>query len=302
MKSEKTLALLGGDLRHDTAARYLCRWGYTLKLWGQGHRNGASDGIEHCRTWEEAVADADAVVLPLPSASDGFLLNCPFAEAGASVPSLKKLFSGLPQNCTVIGGKIPETVRREAVCDGLRVYDYCESEPFQIHNAYTTAEAALSVAMNRLDKNIRESRVAITGFGRIAKHLVKLLRALDAEVTVAARKEEDVAWAACTGCRTLQIGSDAPSRLSELCCGYDIIYNTVPCWLFDRAFLERMDTGTFLIDLASAPGGVDVGAAKELGANVLWATSLPGKYAPHSAGRLIAECTERILREEVPSP
>ena len=60
-----------------------------------------------------------------------------------------------------------------------------------------------------------------------------------------------------------------------------------------------MDRDTFIIDLASVPGGVDILAAKELGANVLWATSLPGKYAPVSAGRLIANCVDNILRGEV---
>ena len=81
--------------------------------------------------------------------------------------------------------------------------------------------------------------------------------------------------------------------------GYDVIYNTVPHWLFGRDFLACADPKTFLIDLASVPGGVDIRAAKELGSNVLWATSLPGKYAPRSAGTLIGSCVDRILREEV---
>jgi len=43
---------------------------------------------------------------------------------------------------------------------------------------------------------------------------------------------------------------------------------------------------------------VDICAAKEQGNNVLWATSLPGKYAPESAGRLIADWIENVLSEE----
>ena len=38
-------------------------------------------------------------------------------------------------------------------------------------------------------------------------------------------------------------------------------------------------------------------AAKELGSNVSWATSLPGKYAPRSAGDIIAACVMRIIEE-----
>ena len=151
--------------------------------------------------------------------------------------------------------------------------------------------------MNSLDKNIRGARIAVTGYGRIAKHLCALLLSLGAEVTVVARNESDRVWARASGCKTLSLVEGEP--MTALAHTYDVIYNTVPHWLFDRSFLEGADPSTFLIDLASVPGGVDICAAKELGANVLWATSLPGKYAPFSAGELIATCVDGILREEV---
>ena len=96
----------------------------------------------------------------------------------------------------------------------------------------------------------------------------------------------------------MSLGKDRQNALERLCHGYDVIYNTVPHWLFDRPFLEEVERSTFLIDLASVPGGVDVCAAKELSSNVLWATSLPGKYAPMSAGALIADCVVSILNKE----
>ncbi len=254
--------------------------------------------MPHFSEWEEAVRSADAVVLPLPVSLDGIYLNCPFAPSDSRL-SLKDIFSVCPSRCAIVGGRIPKEAVAYAESLGLRVFDYFDSEPFQIHNAYTTAEAALSIAMNRLERNLRGSRVAITGFGRIAKHLVGILIPLGARVTVAARKSEDLAWAASLGCESLSLGEEREETLSRLCHGYDVIYNTVPHWLFDRSFLEKMDEETFLIDLASVPGGVDICAAKELGINVLWATSLPGKYAPLSAGELIADCVNDILRKEV---
>ena len=128
--------------------------------------------------------------------------------------------------------------------------------------------------------------------------MVRLLKSLGSEVTVAARKESDLAWAFSVGCNVLRLDGKG-NALNRLAHGFDVIYNTVPHWLFDRSFLESADRSTFIIDLASVPGGVDVCAAKELGSNVLWATSLPGKYAPVSAGNLIASCVDGILREEV---
>jgi dipicolinate synthase subunit A len=59
-----------------------------------------------------------------------------------------------------------------------------------------------------------------------------------------------------------------------------------------------MNKKIFIIDLASAPGGVDVCAAKELSANVLWATSLPGKYAPETAGSIICDTLMEYFERE----
>ena len=56
--------------------------------------------------------------------------------------------------------------------------------------------------------------------------------------------------------------------------------------------------GAIIIDLASAPGGVDKGAAEKAEVRVITALSLPGRVAPDSAGEIIAETIENILLQE----
>lgn len=296
MKSKQKLALLGGDLRQYTAAVMLSRDSWTISIWGLDKSGRGEGSVGYCRSWEEAVSDAAGVVLPLPASTDGITLNCPFDTSDSRL-RLNDLLERLEPGCVIVGGRIPTEFAATAESRGIRVRDYFHSEEFQIQNAYTTAEAALSIAMNSLDRNLCGAKIAITGYGRIAKHLVRLLKSLGAEVTVAARKDSDLAWAYSVGCDVIKLGGQ--NAIAQLAHGYDVIYNTVPHWLFDRGFLEQADPTTFLIDLASVPGGVDICAAKELGSNVLWATSLPGKYAPRSAGELIGSCVDRILREEV---
>lgn len=295
MKNKTNIAVLGGDLRQYIAARELAARGFFVKVFGMERAEW-----EHTLTLSEsldgAMEGADAVVIPLPATVDGVLLSCPLAASETKV-RLSEVIETMTPGSLLVGGRIPETVVASAEAAGIRVRDYFGSEAFQIQNAYTTAEAAISIAMNSLSKNLCGARVAVTGFGRISKHLIRLLLSLGARVTVAARKSEDLAWAESLGCETLRLCEGVcPMALAS---GFDVIYNTVPHWLFGREFLEKTDRSTFLIDLASVPGGVDICAAKELRANVLWATSLPGKYAPESAGQLIADCVGEILREEV---
>jgi len=300
MKSDLKIAVLGGDLRQYAAASTLCEHGWKIALWGLEKSGELDNRIEHCSSFEDAIGSANVWLLPLPSAVAGNMLNCPLYTQAKGL-KLKDILSDINEKTIVIGGRIPVDIVKDLQERNIRTFDYFESEDFQIRNAYTTAEAALSIAMNSLNKEIKGAKIAITGFGRISKHLCVLFRSLGASITVLARKEADLAWAECIGAKILSIegASNKEKSLRSLESGYDIIYNTVPSWLFDRSFLERVDRKTFIIELASAPGGIDVCAAKEFGSNVLWAASLPGKYAPESAGKLIGDCVNRIIEKEV---
>ena len=61
--------------------------------------------------------------------------------------------------------------------------------------------------------------------------------------------------------------------------------------------LEDLNSGCLILDLASKPGGVDLGAAGALGLTVIWALSLPGKVAPVTAGAAIRDTIYNMLRE-----
>lgn len=300
MKSDFKIAVLGGDLRQYAAASTLCEHGWKIALWGLEKSGERDKRIEHSDSFEAAVASADAWLLPLPSTVAGNMLNCPLSSEAKRL-KLKDILAPLNEKTIVVGGRIPLDISEDLKKRNIRIFDYFTSEDFQVRNAYTTAEAALSIAMNSLNREIKGAKIAITGYGRIAKHLCVIFKALGANITILARKEADLAFAECLGAQPLSIASeeDKKKALCALECGYDIIYNTVPSLIFDRSFLERVSKKTFIIELASAPGGIDVCAAKELGSNVLWAASLPGKYAPESAGKLIGDCVNRIIEKEV---
>ena len=299
MKNKVKIALLGGDLRHYTAAVHLCKDPWEVFLWGMDLAKKEESSLIFCKTYQEAIEGAAAVILPLPTSVDGYTLNSPLNAEGESL-KLRELLEVMDASTLLVGGRIPHEFSILANTKGVKTVDFFEREDFQIRNAYTTAEAALSIAMNSMTREIRGAKIAVTGYGRISKCLVDLLLGMGADVTVAARKDADLSFAEIKGAHPLKIDETQQSAgMQSLMHGFDVVYNTVPCWLFDRHFLENVDKNTFLIDLASAPGGVDICAAKELNSNVLWATSLPGKYAPLSAGQWIASCVDRILSGEV---
>lgn len=283
MIAHRKIALLGGDARQVTAADRLLKSGYCVSFFAGACVEGLS--LDSASSLEDSLSGTNAVLLPLPTSTDGVHLNAPFYEGKAI--ELLEVIKKMPPTALLIGGKIPEVMAKEAEKLGIQAVDYFGSEAFQIKNAYTTAEAAVYIAMNNMKKNLRGARFAITGYGRISRALTELLLSFGARVRVLARKESDLAWASLAGAEAVKLNE---SSIRELKNGYDIIFNTAPAYLFFEDFLREMDGETLIVDLASAPGGVDVSAAKRCGAKVLWAASLPGKYAPISAGELIADC------------
>ena len=296
MKHENKIkiAFLGGDMRAAIAANKLADTSAQVCAWGVPRRDEITR-LGYFDNMTEALSGAAAVILPLPASLDGQTLNCKIADEDVKTP-LRAIVDAMEKEGILIGGKLPEAFVKYAEGCGVRCFDYFTSESFQIKNAYTTAEAALNIAMNNLTKNIRGGRFAVTGYGRISRQLTRLLLGMGAQVTVAARKDSDLALAELEGCSTLKLYREPISALNS---GYDAVFNTVPDILFDETFLNAMDKNTVMIELASPPGGIDVAAARKLHSRVLWAPSLPGKYAPDSAGELIAGCIDGILKAEV---
>ena len=64
-------------------------------------------------------------------------------------------------------------------------------------------------------------------------------------------------------------------------------------------FLESDQLELQLLELASLPGGFDADAAARFGLHVIDGQGIPGKYAPRTAGELIAAYTKDALRGEI---
>lgn len=145
--------------------------------------------------------------------------------------------------------------------------------------------------MERIPITIHGSRCLVIGFGRIGKLLSLRLRALGARVTVSARKPEDAALI-----RALDMQSEVTGPFARGLDCYDLIVNTVPAPVLGQTELSRIRPDCLILDLASKPGGVDQGAAENLGRQVIHALSLPGRVAPATAGYLIRDTILDYLR------
>lgn len=270
-----TIAVFGGDERQRYAADWLCRAGCSVREWGLGRSDD--------RDFRE-ILPAGAVLLPVPCTSDAVSIAAPLAQG---LPKLRfsALANALPAGTVLFGGKLPETWKRIAREHDLAVADYAEDALFQLKNATPTAEGAILLALQTLPCTLWDTRVAITGYGRIAALLADRLRAMGARTLVLARREESLVAARARGHETAPLVPGAPIRLPSDC---RAVFNTVPFPIFDRPSLDGFPPDCVYLELASLPGGMDP-AAGACGIRTVHGGGLPGRCFPESAGRIVAE-------------
>ena len=128
--------------------------------------------------------------------------------------------------------------------------------------------------------------VLVTGWGRIGQLLSRKLQALGAQVTVSARRSRDLGMIRAMGFRAAVTGQ------WEDLSPYRVIFSTVPAPVLSQRDLESTRPDCLLLELASAPGGIEAGGSRSL----IQASGLPGKTAPETAGRLIGETILRLAK------
>ena len=265
------IAIVGGDARMPYAARALAAVGHEVTLSAHGETPLSPEALSH----------AEAVLLPMPLTRDGVHLHAPLSPL--PVP-LAPLFSMLPEEALLLVGKEDAVLRRLA--GGRTVLSYGVGEAFRRRNSYTTAEGALSILMQRLSTALSETPCLLLGSGNLAAALLDLLMGLHAPVTVFARNTAPLL----SGVRPLPLGA-LPAEIGR----FPVILNTVPVRLLDAPLLRRAMQGAILLELSAAPGVLDEVAVRDEGLTLVTAPALPGRFAPETAGRTVADAVTALF-------
>lgn len=293
MREQKKIAMIGGDERQIYMAHALGRKGFGVSVYGLGACGERICPAVCAETLMDCLADACAIVFPMPASSDGVRVNCPLAcDTPPRFSSILDRWNG----DLLIGGRLPPVLSSMVGQRQIEMVDLIDDEVLQLKNALPTAEGALSIAMRELPVTIDGVDAAVIGYGRIGEILADKLVALGANVYVYARRKEALTRAALRHAHPMRMTDrDGKSTLCQIPRTCRVVFNTVPHLLFTREVLETLPFACVYIDLASVPGGIDWAAAGELGIRAVWGSALPGKCVPETAGIILADAVAEIL-------
>ena len=239
---------------------------------------GNTPALRHaCRNLSER--GIEIVDIPAPDVTH-LLLPVPSFEGDGRIKGggiLEHILADLPEHICIIGGNLNHPALRN-----YTTVDLLQDPLYVAENAAITADCAIRIAGSNLPVIFKNCPVLILGWGRIGKCLSAQLKAMGADVVVAARKESDRAML-----RALGYGTVLPESLSRSLVRYRVIFNTVPAQILSETQTKYCRPDCLKIDLASQKGIA--------GSDVIWARGLPNQDTPESSGTLISKSIVRIF-------
>ncbi len=273
--SKKNVLFIGGDSRQLYCAKNLLDEGYEISIYGFDKYEDINSLFMNFKVLKIAIILADAIVLPTPFLHNDYLYM-PFCEERIK-PS--EILKHIDNTKIVFGSSFGDDFRKKLEDKGIRYVDFLEDESLAVLNAELTAEGAVNIICNSLKRSVSDNKILVLGFGRISKNITRILSAFRCKTTVGARKKSDLTWAKLFGTQAKEIKHINYSD-------YDIVINTVPAPLLSVSLIEENKSVLFL-DLAPS--------FSCLCENYICATALPGKYAPESAGKNLADVVKYNL-------
>ena len=275
--------IVGGDRRIEALSEILKDHGFSTKPFRKDLR--------------ELFSSCDVMIFPVPVSKNKITVFSSDPEFDITLDDVIAESSRHSQRI-IFGGLFPARFADALVKNGHTVIDIFKDEGLIYKNAVSTAEGALMIAMEKTEKTVISTSFSVLGFGRIGSYLCKLIHGMGGKITVLARSEKALNEAKDLGYNAVDISST--DNVNEIVAALDssaVIFNTVPSVVIDREIIEKLRTRPLYIELASFPYGIDSQAARELDFNIIYAPSLPGRYAPISAAEYIYQTVSAALEE-----
>lgn len=291
MHNKFNLLVIGGDKRNIEVVKRLKNVGIHLQVCGFD-KIANQMNVDHRKLSNVDYENLDAILLPVSGTNDeGKIELDPFSENELFVND--NMIQNTPDHCTIYTGISNAYLDKLAQQTNRQLVRLFTRDDMAILNSIPTAEGTLEIAMRETEIMIHGAKVLIVGFGRVGMTVARLFSQVGARVGVSARQPADLARSKEMLLTPINL-KDLHNHVND----YDIIINTIPHQIIDYHILSKVKTSALIVDLASASGGVDFEAAQARGINAIHALGLPGKVAPISAGKFIADVLIDLLNEQ----
>lgn len=270
------IGIIGGDRRQEYLTDIFQNLHYSVMTYGVSGEKGYSTG-----TLRELMEHSTVIIAPVPFSHNGKTIFSLSQKEDLDISSF--LFFLKPDHI-VFGGNFPECVSSRCLAENILFSDLLKNDRIASLNAIATAEGAIMESCRLSPMNFYKNHSIVIGYGRCGSVLADRLRGLHSQVTVCARSRKARTEAEILGFDAIDFAS-LGEALKDAC----FVFNTVPAPVLSETLLQQLPPQAVILDIASAPGGVDFKAASSLGITSSLFLSIPGKTAPYASAVILAD-------------
>lgn len=194
----------------------------------------------------------------------------------------------------MIAGNIRDTTWQKAKELQVSLIDIMQREELTILNTTTIAEGAAEIAIREAQRTIHDSNILVIGFDVLGIVIANTLKGIGAQVWGQSENKNAVAWM-----KTFHYTPYKEQEGSKTLQKFDVIINTKQQEVLGEKELRQVKKECVLIDLVSAPGGINKEVAKRLKLKLIWEPSLHAKVAPNTTAQYIKDTILNILKEQL---
>lgn len=255
------ISILPGDTRMEYTAEAMAKKGGSI-----------------CSSWSEIPASG-YLICGIPFTKDGKMVNTTMPDS----ISIRSFLGMLTSSHIIIGGNLPKGVISYCTYHGMKYYDVMSSASFVVQNARLTAEGLLIPLLSKTSFSICDCRVLLTGYGNCGREIADILQLFTNEIYIYDTDPSAVKTARSNHFKTVceKELRDRNHRIHQV----NTIINTSPVNPFHNQIWESFPDRCMIFNI----GSFSLKLPFPLSDRVIDCPGIPGKYAPKTAGNIIAK-------------
>jgi len=305
-----TVGIIGGDSRQEYLAQILLMHGFPVITYAvvgttctylHENKNFLSKNfltenppaetphLYRASSLKELMEGCRVLACPVPLSRNGKTISSSMEREDLEI---KNFLSNLRTGQIIFGGQIPASITKYCRGNSILYFDFMEHDSVALQNAVATAEGAIMEACRLSPRNFHKNKSIVIGYGKCGSILADRLHGMHSQITVCARSADARTRAEVCGFQASPI-----EALKYELTDASFVFNTVPSLVLTEEHLKQLPCHAVIVDIASAPGGVDYGAASSLGITSSLFLGIPGKVAPYSSAEILADTLESIIKD-----
>ncbi|MCL1630836.1 dipicolinic acid synthetase subunit A [Sporolactobacillus sp. CPB3-1] len=288
MLTNRHIVVMGGDARQIEVINKLTALDAHLSLVGFDQLERNFSGASKVNMDEIDPKYVDSIILPVSGTDHEGNVETTFSNEKINLS--KDWLADTPEHCTIYSGITTPHLTNIAKETKRQVVKLFARDDVAIYNSIPTVEGTLMMVIQNTDITIHDANVIVLGLGRTGMSVARAFHALGAHVKVGTRNPQQIARAIEMGVKAFYL-----KDLEKEVVDNEICINTIPALVLTSKVLSNMPANSFIIDLASLPGGTDFRYAKKRGIKAMITPGLPGMVAPKTAGQIIANVLAELL-------